>query len=311
MLDTSDNEEEVVPKQKQVKSEGKSTVKSEPKSTAAASKDEKTQKKATDKGKEVAAVKKNDAPAVAPDAGEAGKDNNRGGRVRGKEGNKRGEKKFDHDGNKLESFDGKKGSREFDRRSGTGRGKEVSRGGRGPYNSGNPNQEAQDAEKDPKRELLESTPVVDDEEANAENAEAAEVEEPKIKTVSIDDYLRLKEEARANSKLLSVQQSVRPVASQGGTRLTKKVVEEAVNGNGKGNDKKVTEPTTGTVFELGFKFNNPAPSREPRFRDGDRPQRGGRGDDRRKTGGRGEGRGERRPQGPSAAVNKDDFPALK
>jgi plasminogen activator inhibitor 1 RNA-binding protein len=124
------------------------------------------------------------------------KDNNRGGKPRGKDtpgGGRGGRGEGRRDG---EASEGRPPKREYERRSGTGRGNEVSRGGRGPFGAGNPAQEAQDAEKDPK-----SAEIVVEGEV-AEVAEPVEVAEPEPETFTMDEFMKKREEARA--KVLSL-----------------------------------------------------------------------------------------------------------
>eukprot|EP00601_Ochromonadales_sp_CCMP2298_P003306 CAMPEP_0173184400 /NCGR_PEP_ID=MMETSP1141-20130122/8950_1 /TAXON_ID=483371 /ORGANISM="non described non described, Strain CCMP2298" /LENGTH=366 /DNA_ID=CAMNT_0014107757 /DNA_START=56 /DNA_END=1157 /DNA_ORIENTATION=+ len=134
------------------------------------------------------------APAAAD--GEVSKDNNRGGKPRGKDtpgGGRGGRGEGRRDG---EAGEGRPPKREYERRSGTGRGNEVSRGGRGPFGAGNPAQEAQDAEKDPKSAEIEVEGEV------TEVSEPVEVAEPEPETFTMDDFMKKREEARA--KVLSL-----------------------------------------------------------------------------------------------------------
>ena len=242
-----------------------------------------------------------DKAATASEDVKERKDDNRGGRPRGKEGFKRGEKQH---GN-VENDKPRRPKREFERRSGTGRGKEVSRGGRGPYGFGNVEQEAHDAEKDPaKAEVAAVTENVDDTaEPEPESAEITpEVEE--TPTLSFDDFIKQREEARASSSLLSAPKQVRSVNVETQfAGLTTKADEDEETSKQEKNSaaKKDQRSTTRTqVLDVQFKFETPNYQRNTGRRENTREfNKGGR------FGGK-----THKPRDAPTPLSSGDFPSL-
>lgn len=304
VLDTSDAEDEVV--QKTVPKKKESTTKSAPATAVKTVPGQKPPAKAQQNKEEVKPL----APTTEGDAKGEKKDDNRGGRPRGKEGHRHGDK---HQG--VE--EGKRPpKREFERRSGTGRGKEVSKGGRGPYGSGNVDQEAQDAEKNPAavNDTEGNADIVDDS-AEPEN-ESSEVVAEEPATRSLDDYLRQREEARASSSVLAASKATRSVNKDSlFAGLTPKVDEDFEDENkpkSNSNKKDQRSSNKAQVLDVAFKFENASENRDR----GDRFTGGrGRGGGREYTRG-GRGRGENRSRNPRpsrdapAPLNSVDFPSL-
>lgn len=316
LLDESDNEEDRKVPQKKTPANNK-------KETAPKKDNAKNDKKS--KGENSAPTNTNKShansskgpAAIDPDS-DAGKDNNRGGRPRGKEGQKRGEHKGGHGG---DSRGDRRPKREFERRSGTGRGREVAKGGRGAYGAGNAAQDAQEAEKDPNA----AEPVVEETGDNAEVVAEPEVEEePEEPTYTLDEYMERRNEARAKAAALVGNVKERKVTKDSSEFAGLKSV-ETVGGEeleylpgkvSKAEAGRKDQRSTGknTVLDVGFKFDS---QQSDGYRK-DRPFRGGgRGD--RRDGGRGgrsdgRGRGDRRGGGrggaPSTVFNAMDFPAL-
>jgi hypothetical protein len=119
--------------------------------------------------------------------GNQGGRGNHGGRGAGR-GDKKG-KPVKHEG--------------YDRQSGTGRGKEVSKGGSGRGNWGNPKEEAEQAEKEHLEDVAAS--ATDEETAVAAGVVVdevvVEVVEPEIPTYTLDHYLAQRDSARANNEI--------------------------------------------------------------------------------------------------------------
>jgi len=80
----------------------------------------------------------------------------------------------------------------FERHSGTGRGKEVSKGGSGKGNWGNPKEEAEHAEKESIEEVVADTPIAEEENAPGQVVDepVPEVIEPETPTFTLDEYLK-------------------------------------------------------------------------------------------------------------------------
>lgn len=275
---------------------------------------DKTAKPAADKPKADKAAKPS-APAAAEEDAPTGKDNNRGGQARHRD-NRGGRGGRGH--GVPESAEGQtRVKREFDRRSGTGRGREVSKGGRGNFGFGNPAQDAQDAEKDPNAAEAILEPV-----DGAVEEEPEVVAEPEPATFTLDQFMEKRNEAR--KALLANETKLRVVDSKALAGLSKKEDEtdtlymadkvKAAKADPTKKDQRSTAKTQ--VLDVAFKFA------EVRVDDeGDR--RGGRGG----RGGRGEGRGEGRGGGrgrgrssaggsnagnskPTTVFNSLDFPSL-
>jgi len=242
------------------------------------------------------------------------KENSRGGvdgHRRGKDGDRRrgsnGQRK------KKEGEDGDKPprKREFERRSGTGRGREVAKDGRGPFGAGNVNQEAQDAEKDPSSLDAQVEGSAGEEEAEA----AAPAREPEPPTRSLDEFLALRNSSRNNKDLFGAKETrevsikdVEGIGRVGGDSLSDFMVLSKKSSNDK---KKGSQPKKdGSLLEASFsiKSNEDAPREERR--EGGRG--GGRGSGDR--GGRGGDKGSS-PRSPRSAARIDildanAFPSL-
>jgi len=287
VLDVSDNEEEV--KQKPVKKakETKPEPVKEAKPTPAPKRETKPQQQ------KPAPVAK-EAPAADPE--DAAKENTKG--RRGGKTHKHGEKQHGKEGEAK-----KHPKRDFDRKSANGRGKEVSKDGRGPYGLGNVKQEAQDAEKNP--DAVTETVVADE----AEAADAAAAPEEVVETsLSYEEFLRKREEARASSSLLAPAKATRVVdaASIVGQKAVDESGEQYIapkSAKGTVNVKKDQRSTgKSQIVDVSFKFE--AASNEFRRRD---DNRGGRGDARRpRSGGAPAGK----PKAPATVFNSGDFPSL-
>lgn len=225
------------------------------------------------------------APPAAPAVeSEVSKDNNRGGRARGKDNARRGEKKHGKEA-EAEGRNHRRVKHEKDRHSATEKegANRPRRGGRGAYNVGSVEQEAQEAEKDPEAAVADAT--ADATEAAAEPAAepeaAAEVVEG-VKTITLDDYLRQKD----SSKVLGLSRST--LLTEEETKTAKNVKKAAV--------------------DLSFKFDSGIPAPRPR-EDGDRNNRrnDSRGAPRGQKGPRG---GDAKKSGPAVSISASDFPAL-
>lgn len=217
--------------------------------------------------------------------------------------------------------------REYDRKSGTGRGRELSKGGRGAHGFGNVNQDALEAEKDPHAldgdaEAVEKTEgdATADAEASWESAEPTVEAEPEPVTYTMEEFMTKREEARKKTlqilgenkpgrKLdtvdLSTAQKEDLDAYITATKLKKEATKKDQRSTGKS-----------AVVDVAFKFERVQDrTRDERPFSGDRGGRGGRGrgDGR---GGRGEGRGKFTSRGKDASpttpivFNAMDFPDL-
>jgi hypothetical protein len=205
------------------------------------------------------------------------------------------------------------------------RGREVSRGGRGPYGFGNAEQEALDAEKDHTKteEAAASENVDAAAEPEQESAEVADVEE-EAPTLSYDDFMKKREESRASS--LFAPKNVRTVnaATQFAGLTSKKdeeEEEERLKAAAQKKDQRSTQKTQ--VLDVSFKFESANNDQRMGGRGGRDFNRGGRGDSNHSDrdfsrGGRGRGnrggRGQpdRRPRSNNvpAQLNSGDFPSL-
>lgn len=261
--------------------------------------------------------------AIETEADITTKENNRGGRERGKDPKKiaRGE---EQDGAARPK------RHEHDRRPAGGRGRgEQSRGGRGAFGFGNPAQEAQEAEKDPAAaDAVVESPENDDDAAVKEEPES---NEPVTRT--LDEYMAKRNEARA--KVLVDVRPIREVKKTEFVGLVAAKEEETPDiwrstkqaaAVAPASTKEQRSEAKTSVLDVGFKFEAVRTDRDEREgRDGrggrgrgsDRAPRegssrgggrGGRGDGR----GRGRGGGEARGGGASrgAVFNDQDFPTL-
>lgn len=328
LLDDSDNEEErkVAPTQKNSANNAKKAA-TNSKTTKGAdvkAKDNKSKGPADNKAKSATVVA--DAETVPA------KDDNRGGRGRGHESTRRGDRHGARGGGSGWGNEGgndsRRPKREFDRRSGTGRGREVSKGGRGAFGAGSPAQDALEAEKDPKKadELSGEAADKTDGEDNLATEEADA--EPEAQTFTMDEYLARREESRKAS------------ATLGGVRTERTVDKEAdfaglktIENDGdmtfiparstKAEVVKKDQRSTGKnqVLNVGFKFGvSPNAEREGNDRRGG--GRGGRGGQKGNRGGnrRGDRNGgstDDRTQpnsdksaGPTTVFDSASFPSL-
>lgn len=185
------------------------------------------------------------------------------------------------------------GKRTHDRKSGTGRGKEVKKGGGGAHNWGNDKNLARRNE----------GAIVEGEEDLAEDAipeerehttVKVEEEPPEDKTISYDEYLKTK--ARPdNANFAPVKE--REVTNEFANVKAAVAVEEDffVKDGAKGQKKKgVKTVDEKQTIEVGFRVADPNTDRRSNNRrDGDRRNSGGRGRGGRSSGGRGRGGGGR------------------
>lgn len=247
---------------------------------------------------------------------EASKENNRGGnRHRERHGERHGGARADETGERRPK-------REFDRRSGTGRGREVSRGGRGAFGAGNPAQDAIDAEKNPKAAIEGAVDGAADAPAEEEEvAEEAAPAEPEPTTFTLDEYMQKREEARQKAAAIAAvnARTVNKDEFAGMTTLAVALddyVASSVSKAESASRKDQRSTAKNQVLNVGFKYPAPQPERErgPRFEGGRGEGRGGRREGR--DGGRGEGRGRGGRGAPrsgstsAAAFNPADFPSL-
>lgn len=208
--------------------------------------------------------------------------------------------------------------REFDRRNTSGRSGEQRRGGRGPYSTGNAEQEAQDAEKGV---LPEGEEVIADAAAEPEAEAEPVVEEPQAPPQkTFDDFLRAREESRANSDIFGSVKVREVTADFSNLSTAEKGEITFVGGNATGPAKKVVQKerkTRNLIADVGFTSAPVANigDDERDYKPSSAPA-GGRGAGR---GGRGAGRGGRgardgaRPSSGARGPNFGDeasFPSL-
>jgi len=320
VLDDSDNEEQqtkVVPKAKDTAKPAAAGAKKE--TTAA-----KPVKTVDAKGKGETAPKaktvpvgadKPKGPVVESATTDAAKDDNRGGRPRGKEYREKGGRGGRGGGEPTEGE--RRPKRDFDRRSSAGRGRgEASKGGRGSFGLGNPAQDAQNAEKDPN-----SAEAVVDTTEGAEDVEPEVVAEPEPTTFTLDQFMEKRNEAR--KALLANETKVRTVDQSALAGLSRKedlgettyMPVKASKADASRKDQRSTGKNQ--VLDVAFKFaaiqvDDDRGGRGGRGGRGD-SGRGGRGDGRGRGGaGRGDARGGNKPSsaGSKAAFSNTDFPSL-
>lgn len=177
-----------------------------------------------------------------------------------------------------------KGGREFERKSGTGRGKEVSKGGAGGNNWGNSKSAAADEA---------AAAAAGSEEA--EEGDKAAREEVEENTISYEEYLAAKQAEDDAKAALEGFGALKPKEIESEFKVQPKVNELEdflVMGAGKGLRKKGGEKKEKVVVESAFRFKAPEREGEGGGRGGGRGS--GRGDGDRR-GGRG---GDRRPREP-------------
>lgn len=198
--------------------------------------------------------------------------------------------------------------RQFDRKSGTGRGKEVAKGGAGGANWGNDKLEALNAEKHlagDAVDLLLEEPAVD---AAVEEPVEPIIPEPTVFT--FDEYNRRKAEKGQPKGEAFEAVKLREVTADFSGMKTKEVDTQSdfiALGTAKATKAKKDQRSTSKTVVLDTAFTA-APSEQPERerrsdRGGDRDSRGGRGGARggdrpaRSSGGRGENRGDRPGRG--------------
>ena len=205
------------------------------------------------------------------------------------------------------------GKRTFDRKSGTGRGREISKGGGGGHNWGSDKNEAKKAE----------GPVTEGDEAPAEeNGEENDAKEPvaepeEDKTMSYEEYMASKTKPDSVAFKPIAQRTVEnEFAGKAGSR--KEEEEFLVMGGGKQLKKKGQKKDDKAKLVLDFKVKSATggDDRGPR-RDGKGDRRGsggggrdGKRDGRRDRGGRGGGRGGRSGGRGLDATDPNAFPSL-
>ncbi len=252
---------------------------------------------------------------------EGGKENARGGAGHrpGKSGDKRHGSKPKGDNAEGNARPKK---REFERHSGTGRGREVSKGGRGPFGFGNAQQDSQQAEKDPASAEPE-VDAADDDEPTDGNDDAAEEAEPE-KHVSLKDYLATKNQARTEAQVALAKSQARSVDAKELAGLRKHednltdFMPNVYSKESKEKAKVQRADATSKVVDLGFKIvasdssdGDARRERSPRPNSVGGGRGGGRGGSPRE-GGRG-GRGGRNVTKALAGLDisdKNAFPAL-
>ncbi|KAL7468828.1 hypothetical protein ACHAXS_009064, partial [Conticribra weissflogii] len=191
------------------------------------------------------------------------------------------------------------GKRTFDRRSGTGRGREIKKEGGGGHNWGNDKNDAKKAEGPVEEGNEEINTPEEDAENKADVEEEAvveKVEEPEDKTMSYDEYLKQKQ--RPDSDLFKPREAPSVENEFAGKTGMKKEEEDfLVMGSGKAMRKRGGEKKEKQTLVLDFKVKSATSDDRGGRRDGRRDGgRGGRGGGDR--GGRGGGdRGGRRERG--------------
>ncbi|ETV98572.1 hypothetical protein H310_08695 [Aphanomyces invadans] len=195
--------------------------------------------------------------------------------------------------------------RHFDRKSGTGRGKEVSKSGGGARNWGNEDDKAEQA-----AEAAVDEAVADEaKEIAAEEAavpEVAVVEEEVDNTITYEEYLAKKKEARSNGELFA-EKELRTVENDfdGAALISKEgKTPDFIESNF---EKVFTKKTSGRKKNLVTDVGFSAPAiNPPRFDRVEREDRGGRGGRGGREGGRGRGAG--RGDAKKAAGGKANAP---
>jgi len=176
-----------------------------------------------------------------------------------------------------------------DRRKSSGRGRGVDRGGRGPYNWGNPAEDSRLAEKNPDLANPDAE-VVDENDAKPVEVEEVEPQAPQL---SYEDYLAQRNQARANQEIFgavkerSVEKDLAGIQIKDADDLN----DFMVLGDGKSNRSKSSKEQRSAalakqmLLDVGFKN---AALESNRDRDDDRGTRNG-GKDKRSGGGRSKG----------------------
>uniref|UniRef100_A0A7S0C2G9 Hyaluronan/mRNA-binding protein domain-containing protein n=2 Tax=Proboscia inermis TaxID=420281 RepID=A0A7S0C2G9_9STRA len=227
------------------------------------------------------------------------------------------------------------GKRAYERRSGTGRGKEIKKGGGGARNWGSDKDAARAATSERHADSDAAVKADGDAEKSEGDAEKSEKEEqtkeepepepePEDVTISYDEYMKQKKEALAADSLAFKSLSVKEVdeSSNAFKTVTASVKEETdflVMGGGKSLRKKgLQKKSEKSVVEAGFRVGDQKSGGSDRDRrdnsgrgrrDGGGGRSGGRRDGRGgRGGGRSSGRGQRTPE-----INVSDpnsFPSL-
>lgn len=223
-----------------------------------------------------------------------------GGRGGGGRGDNRNKGRGAGRGGK-ETGERKNGKREFDRKSGTGRGTEVAKGGAGKGGWGT-NEEEIVAQR---RELEEGADAaaVDAKELKEKKVEVVEEPvEPEAPTFSFDEFLARRDAERAGSSIFKkveervVSDDYSKFKKSGGEELQNFVVLGA--GKAKGpNDKSQRSSAATKVTNLGFHSAPKEEYREDRGDRGGKGDRGGRGGDRPERGADRGGKGGRGGRG--------------
>lgn len=196
---------------------------------------------------------------------------------RGKPRERRPPSKVDGSGNPR--------TRQYDRRSGTGRGKESSKSGRGSFGWGNDEDDAAAAEKgDLPDDVVDGAEEVD--------SEPVPEPEPEVPTFTLDEYMAKKKSVGGNNSELFSAQKTRSVETSFAGLSTGK--DELTDFLKLGEDKKQRAKTSGRAakketLSLAFKSAPKDGDERPPRRDDDRR----RNDRQGREGGRGGGRGDR------------------
>lgn len=207
----------------------------------------------------------------------------------------------------------REGKRSYDRRSGTGRGKEIKKGGGGGRNWGSDkndarrNQGAVDEKALNEKEADGAEKTVEGEETKEEEKVEVKEEEPEDNTMSYEDYMKSKENPAAGI-LAPVEKKdfVNEFAGKE-THAVKKDEEFLVMGSGKAIRKKGAKKEEKKTLTPSFRVADPN-KRGGRDERGGRDRRGG-GGGRDRRGGRGGGRKAK----PAPGINTSDtdaFPTL-
>jgi len=203
------------------------------------------------------------------------------------------------------------GKRTYDRRSGTGRGKEIKKGGGGGRNWGSDKNDARrnqgvvdEKALDKKEADGVETPTEGEEPKVEEEKVEVKEEEPEDNTISYEDYLKTKESS-ASGILAPVEKKDFVNEFEGkSTHSVKKDLTFLVMGGGKQLRKKGVKKEDKKTLTAGFRVADPN-KRGGREERGGRDRKGGR--DRR--GGRG-GRGKGKPTAAINTADTDAFPTL-
>lgn len=208
-------------------------------------------------------------------------------------------------GERSERGRGNRGPRrEFERRSGTGRGKEASRQGGGAHNWGN---KADPAEQLAEADLQEGAKPVSDEE-NAEEVPVEEQEEEEVQ-LTLDEYLEKQKSSRSGELFAEVE--VRQISNDftSAMQITKegKTPDFMDSQYEKVYSKKTSGRKKQVITDVGFRTEKP--ERFTREFDSSRGGRGGRGGRGARGNGRTGGRSNRDANAPNV-TDMSAFPSL-